>query len=182
MKKWSAICALVLVLCLAGCSSGGGKLGDFAHTEEGYILEGLSYGCSVEAAEKALGLKLTKKGSTSVPFSSEIYIADSAEFQGLDGALDLQFTEGALYAMTFAAKGAGADMDAAFDAACARYESAFGAPDEVRETDDDGAVYSSETWLWEDAASGTRFMADLADFGDYKTFQVSAVKPPQGLS
>lgn len=179
MKKIRFILGLLLISCLTACA-GGGTIGDFAFTEEGYVLEGISYGDSVEQVEKALGHKLEDYAGG---YSYDSYKTGTAKFLGLEGYFDAQFDENGFYSITFNAYRTDEDMQAAFDSALERYTKAFGKPDDEKNFESYNEVQKTQSYTqnrrWVDAETGTIFMFAYTEEEEKPgLFQISIVKPP----
>lgn len=158
MKKSFLIWLLMLAFMLTGCASQPDTQG-FIRTEDGYAMQDAPFGCSVDALEEALGCSMTERESlwSSYPYEFDDYVteAGAAEFFGLKGKVDAQFTKNGLYAVTFTAKGPSDEIDAAYKSVQETFKSAFGSP-----TSSDTAA-NTESVRWVDENTNTQLMIQL---------------------
>lgn len=158
MKKSFLIWLLMLAFIFTGCASQPDTQG-FIRTADGYAMQDAPFGCSVDALEEALGCSMTERESlwSSYPYEFDDYVteAEAAEFFGLKGKVDAQFTSSGLYAVTFTAKGSSDEMDAAYKSVWEAFQSAFGSP-----TSSDAAA-DTESARWVDEKTNTQLMIQL---------------------
>lgn len=184
MKKISVLSLLLFALLFAGCAAPA-ESKDFTLSEQGYILDGLPYGSTVEETEKALGSRLIDTGGTPVDTEQtfDSYYTDTVKFRGTNGYFDAQFAEDGLYSFTFNVQGEEADMEALYTKACAHYEELFGAPTDSDSTSSTleayDLTYKIDKYIWIDSATDTRLLITLTKTeGRPTTYQIAVIDPP----
>lgn len=162
MKKTVFALLLAAVLLLVGCSAGTADCEGFVRTEkDGYMFEPLPYGISPEEAGQAFEQGIA--GEREMPehneaFDTVCYIED-VELFGIEGYIDMQFTDDKLRAMTFNTHSNYGDVDAAFTRMCDSAESAFGAPTEQNE--ESAGTIARESLRWLNEETGTALMISM---------------------
>lgn len=159
MKRIVAVLLLFSLLLCTGCSKKTSDCEGFVRTEkDGYMFEPLPYGISPEEAGQAFEQGIA--GEREMPEHNEVFdtvcYIEGVELFGIEGYIDMQFTDDKLRAMTFNTHSNYGDVDAAFTRMCDSAESAFGAPTEQNE--ESAGTIARESLRWLDEETGTALM------------------------